>query len=50
MIDKDAYKKLRDELWEYVGDAAQCSNPDKEAAFLRALLLVELAAGNIKAE
>lgn len=50
MIDKDAYKKLRDELWEYVGDAVRCGNAEKEAAFLRAFLLVELAAVNIKAE
>lgn len=50
MINEKSFKKLRDELWEYVGDAARCGNPDKEAAFLRALLLVELAAENIKAK
>lgn len=50
MIDEYAYKKLRDELWEYAGAAARCGNADKEAAFLRAFLLVELADGNIKAE
>jgi hypothetical protein len=50
MIDKDAYKKLRENLWDHAGEAAREGNAEREAVFLRAFLLIELAAGNIKEE
>lgn len=50
MIDKENFEKLRAHLWEYAGDAARNNRPDREAAFMRAIMLVELAAGNIKGE
>ncbi len=50
MLYDDDCKKLLVHLWGHVDEAARAGNSEREAAFLRAILLIEMASGKIKAK